>query len=163
MYFWKIDKLIQDIKDEKVTEKENVKYFIVSVLLYSVFSNPLLTMDMENDLLDVIAAVISVLTFVIGTYYIYTINKKGDNKNFITRYFCLSIPIGIRLFVVLMVIGLIQGVLFTENWPGFDDTETVYEQYEPYKTDLESLSFHIFSELFFIIYMAYSVNKIQLK
>ena len=160
MYFWNVNNLINDFKDGNVTDKESVKYFILLGLMSTIVDSPVFTMNMEYSVLDTISTIVSVLAYVLGTYYIYRINKKGDNKDFIARYICLSLPIIVRLFVLLGLIGLIQGVLFTENWPGFGNQET---EYEPFKTDLEDLTSHMFSELFFIIYMAYAFNKMQIK
>ena len=40
---------------------------------------------------------------IIGTYVCYQSNKEGDNKNFMERMVCLSLPIGLRFLVLSLI------------------------------------------------------------
>jgi hypothetical protein len=94
MYIWKPNNLAIDLRNNNVSEKEKLKYTLFWVLAMVIFSDPAIYIGYEYVLNDTIISAA-------GTIYCYKINKRGDNKDFISRYICLSIPVGIRALAVL--------------------------------------------------------------
>jgi hypothetical protein len=60
--------------------------------------------DIQNQ--GLISASIFVAITIIGIVLCYRANRRGDNTDFIGRMICLSWPIGIKLGVVFLTIGL---------------------------------------------------------
>lgn len=67
--------------------------------------------DFKYSIIDSINLGLMIITTIIGTYYCYTKNKSGDNKDFITRFICLGVPVGIRIFVFAIPLFLLVGVV----------------------------------------------------
>ncbi len=102
MYFWNVKDLVKSLKDNSITEFEKMLYLLVYGALFSFLSiiskiMPETTGPQFYDdwILDVIFLIINAF----GTLYLYNINSKGDNKDFVTRYVCLSLPVTIRYFI----------------------------------------------------------------
>ncbi len=102
MYFWNTGALASELQKETVTESEQVKYLVATILLYEIL--PFLTSWIPNtvDIWSFLDGAVSVSIMVIGALVCAKANRQGDNKNFLTRFICLSWPLGIR-FVVLML------------------------------------------------------------
>lgn len=45
MYFWKVDKLVEDFKAGNVNQKEEFKYLLVFFLITTIATDPLLASD----------------------------------------------------------------------------------------------------------------------
>ena len=102
MYFWNVKALVKSLKDNSITEFEKMLYLLAYGLLFSFLSiistlMPETTTPQFYDdwILDVIFLIINAF----GILYLYNINSKGDNKDFITRYICLGLPVTIRYFI----------------------------------------------------------------
>lgn len=98
MYFWNIKKLKKDIKNDKLTEGESFKYFFVNLLIISLFS-----LIPFNSTSPIFLSALSLLITVLGTYYLYKMNKGKKGKNFLDKYFALSWVFGIRFFVTILL------------------------------------------------------------
>jgi hypothetical protein len=103
------------------------RFVLTYFLIYIIFSMILLYVDVEplkgwKLVLDISASVISLL----GLFFVFSINEKGDQKNFLDRYFVLgfvvfarlmifSIPIAIVLFIILKFV-FSQEALLNNFW-----------------------------------------------
>ena len=48
---------------------------------------------------------------VLGILYCYAVKKKGDGKDFVTRFICLSVPVTVRIAAGLIVaVMLVYGI-----------------------------------------------------
>lgn len=91
--------------------------FILSyLLLYTVFE--LIVLNLGIDSLDeskwlILLDLFTVLTItILGIFYLYGINQKGDQKDFLNRYFVLSWIVMIRMALVLIPTILLLALLF---------------------------------------------------
>ena len=105
MYWWNIKALANELKAKKVSQLEKFKYFFALTIVVVVIGElsylfPLIEKPNSLDILDSLAY-IAVTAF--GILACYKANKRGDNKEFIDRFICLSWPIGILLFVIFMI------------------------------------------------------------
>jgi hypothetical protein len=110
MYFWKVDSLVSDLKQNKVTQKEEFKYILLYGILTTLATNQYFMTDVSHNLYDDIISILSLLVLIIGTYYCYTINSKGDNKDFIVRFILIGLPIVIRLIVIFIPIIILVSI-----------------------------------------------------
>lgn len=107
MYIWKVKKLSSDLRNNRVTEKEKFKYILFWALATLLSSDPALFIGLEYTITSIMLVVLTIM----GTNYCYFINKTGDNNDFITRYVCLSVPIGIRVVILFFCILVVFGVV----------------------------------------------------
>jgi len=99
MYFWNVDALVQDLKQNRVSGYDKFLYYLVGILFIQVA----IFLGRTNLLEFILGLGISIW----GIYSCYQVNKAGDNQNFIERMICLSFPIGIRFVVIFTLIGLV--------------------------------------------------------
>lgn len=132
MYLWNSGKLVNDLRDNAVSEKEKLKYVLFWVVATMIVSDPLLHFDYEYVLNDAILSAVMLIVSIAGTIYCYKVNKNGDNKDFLTRYICLSIPVGIRAFVIIIaILAFITAIELSLDMSvigeGEEVTTTIYE------------------------------------
>jgi len=87
MYFWKIDKLNQELIAGDLTEHETFKYLLASTVLYSLamiqYSNP--------NQFDTWSGLLSGLVGILGLFFIYRCNGGRNGKNIVIRYLSIVI------------------------------------------------------------------------
>jgi len=131
MYLWKSKKLVADLKNEGLSEKEKLKYMLFWGVATLIASDPILHVGNPYTSTDTIISILMFIITIIGTVFCYKANKNGDNTDFITRYVCLSIPIGIKAitFLILLLTILIT-IAVTLDFEVFEEgsiTELVFE------------------------------------
>src|SRR3989344_3329429 len=99
MYFWKIEKLKNDLLKKPLSESESFKYLFATTVLYSLGMTPFL----ENSIWDVYSAIITALITAIGVYYVYKCNKGASGSNFLQKYLSMGWVVGIRWSVFVMI------------------------------------------------------------
>ena len=112
MYFWNINELSIKLKHNVLSPSETFKYFCVSFAIlgkFVLFSAYVSGYDSQEALID---TTISLIVTLIGLIICFKINKKGDNQQFLTRFFCLSIPITVRLFLIMVIFLATNYLLF---------------------------------------------------
>ncbi len=100
MYFWKIDKLKDDLKIGRLTQKDEFLYTFFWAIFYQLSIIIILydNTDSSNNKYWFIIATIDLLS-VLGIYYIYIKNGASSGKDFIKRYCSLSLVVSIRVMV----------------------------------------------------------------
>ncbi len=101
MYLWNTKALAKELRDGTLTERERMKYYLLFVAVDAVGAE-LVTYSSEIvSLASVAKSVLIIIGIVAGTYIAYRANCAGDDKDFIGRSICLSVPINIRLLVAV--------------------------------------------------------------
>lgn len=108
MYFWKIEKLKEDIRNNSLTESERFKYAIVTFTVLAMSTEARL--DSENlNVWDDISSISNILIVVIGTIFAYRANFASKGSDFLGKYFSIWFVVSIRFLVYLLPV--ISGVL----------------------------------------------------
>ncbi|AIF81026.1 hypothetical protein I862_02315 [endosymbiont of Acanthamoeba sp. UWC8] len=94
MIFWNDIKLALQLRNSEIDEDEKFYYYLVTVVLFTIcgLKGGLLALSVE----------------IIGLFCIFKANRRGDNKAFIERVVCLSLPIAVKGFVLLLLIISIE-------------------------------------------------------
>lgn len=100
MYFWNISALAEDLKNEKVSQKDKMKYFLVISLDLFRINNT----TFEIGIIGNIYPFIEMIVIAIGVLLCYKVNRLGDNKEFVDRMVCLSWPISCRINVLRVIL-----------------------------------------------------------
>ncbi|WP_428026199.1 hypothetical protein [Arcobacter sp.] len=153
MYLWKVDSLVNDFRENNVSQKEEFKYMLVLTILMIIATDPILYIDITHNTYDVLMSFLILGISIIGLYYSYKINSSGDNKNFIVRVMCLGLPILIRtitIFIPIFIIGIIVEEMF------------IVTPIELEKETVETTLLHVvLNSLFIVTYYWYLYKKVQ--
>jgi hypothetical protein len=108
MYLWKTKALVSAFREGTLSEAERFKYLLVFVLINAVAIEVLWYVSEPPSLINILSSSLTMVIPLLGTIYCYKVNRQRDNREFIDRYICLGIPIGIRIVVLFLVmLGLI--------------------------------------------------------
>ena len=125
MHLWLIQPLVHDLAADKVSERQGMHYYLASTLLilaqlqYSLWWGPRSGWLFHFELFALI------LIACIGTLQCWRANK-GDQ--FVLRAVCLSVPAGIRVFVLSLTFGLLlqYNAEHLFDYQSFRDPERAY-------------------------------------
>lgn len=113
MIFWNTKKLGDDLRMGRVSQVQSARYLVASVLLWTLLVELTYWIQTTRNALDGVWTVFSILAAIVGTWLCYRANARGDNRNLIERFICLSLPITMR--VLVLQIALFIGVYFAES------------------------------------------------
>lgn len=102
MNLWNTKSLAIKLKEGSLSPSERFKYFFIFILFTAFFMEVSLYIGQMPGVITLTESLIVIIITGVGTLLSYKINKAGDNKEFIDRYVCLSIPILIKLIVLLI-------------------------------------------------------------
>ena len=107
MYFWKIDKLKENLKNG-LNQKATFMYILFYVLLAQFFTElssitPLEEPASTNDYIQIIFDLAAVG---IGTYLCYFANGSNSGQQFAERYFSISFVIGLRFTAIFIPVTI---------------------------------------------------------
>jgi len=123
MYIWKISPLVQALKSEELSQKEQFKYFLTYSILMLLATDPYLYSDFKYVVYDTVDTVIMLLITIFGLIYCYKINESIDGKDFILRFMILGLPIMVRFLVISISIVIVY-YAFTDT----SDTDVITTQ-----------------------------------
>ncbi len=118
MFFFSEKKLARKLHEGQVTEKEQMIYLLCLALFYallltSVFypeASSAITTTIYDYLLDFVGIAFTAIAIIYSSF----INKSGDNKAFVSRYICISIPLTIKFVILLWFANVISTSLDSE-------------------------------------------------
>jgi ABC-type multidrug transport system permease subunit len=127
-YLWHVNDLVRDLKNGVVTEYEKMRYLLFALIIDGLFHGA--TMVNATAFEIIIARLFGVVELGIliwGVFHCYRMNKiHGDDKNFIERFTCLSVPLCIKFIVIsllilipLLIISAVVGILIFGIAHGF--------------------------------------------
>ena len=117
MYFWKINKLKEELRGSSLPEKESLKYLIASTIMYGIVMIP----SSEINMYDIYSGIIQGIISVLGVIYIYRCNNGNNGKYFLQRYFSIGWVVFIRLTIMLAlpsIIGYFTILVIYSEAPG---------------------------------------------
>ena len=146
MYIWKVNSLIEDLKENKVSQKEQFKYALTFTALTVLVTDPMLTVGLEYTSLDTISTLIMMVITIFGVILCYNVNEKTDSKDFILRYFTIGLPISVRFLAILLPLALVSGAIEVILDPDYD-----FES-ESYTTSIYQVLFISVAQIIFYFY-----------
>lgn len=120
MYIWKIDNLIEDLKNNNVSQKEQFKYALTLSIFMGLAADPSLSIGVEYGIMDFISTVAMLVITIFGLAICYKANKSADDKDFILRFFTMGLPITVRFIVIVVPIAIVASSLEAALDPNYD-------------------------------------------
>lgn len=112
MYFWNVGKLVDEIQNETLSEKEKFKYYLSINLITTILTSGVgasLLLNEKMALLSTFCDIFNVLIFLFGTYYLYKLN--ADRGSFLERMVCIGWPVGFKVLIVSLLFYFILLIL----------------------------------------------------
>jgi hypothetical protein len=107
MHLWLIQPLVNDFVADRISERQGMLYFLASTLVILIQTQYSLWWGPRSGWLFHFELVALTLIACIGTFQCW---KVHEGNNFVLRAICLSVPAGIRVFVLSVVFGLLLQV-----------------------------------------------------
>lgn len=122
MYWWNVDALVKDLRENRVSESDKFKYYMFYALA---------TVITAIGTTSILSAFITALVIIWGIRNCHERNRAGDNKQFIERMVCLGLPTVVRLFawalpILLLVFVPVQLLIMTSQRSGDVEAMMMY-------------------------------------
>lgn len=99
MYFWRIEKLKQEMARRAFSDREVLPYLVTFCALSTAVAY--IPGKLENGW-DIAGAIWSVLIVILGTIHIYRQNGGCEGQHFLQRYFVVGWVVSIRWLVIVI-------------------------------------------------------------
>lgn len=98
-------KLARRLREDAVSEREQFYYFMVLLVLTILPSSTWLVgqLGVTGNYWDLASDIALIVLTVAGAIWVFNTNASGDNKNFVSRYICLGLPVSIQAGVVMIL------------------------------------------------------------
>jgi len=116
MYFWKTAKLADDIKNNKVSEKSKMYYYLLLMSLSNIMAYEFL-IELSFDMAVVLSELLlTFLVIIIGTLITFNTNKGEDGVDYIARVVMLGLPISIKIIVLILALAIFLSEIVYYYW-----------------------------------------------
>ena len=109
MYFWSINSVARDLKANSLSEWQKTKYYIATVL-YTFFESWISGSVSGFNYYTFVSYFLSSVVVIYSMVLIFNINHKADDRNFIERLTCFSLPAIIKTSVFYFLVSYIYKV-----------------------------------------------------
>ena len=115
MYIWRVKKLVNDFRAGTVTERQQLYYLLVFLVLSYIAADPyvnsILAYGSMNEL-DILTLPLSIIIAIAGTVLCYrVVDTSSPSTGFLSRYICLGLPVMIRVIVLVFAAMLLAFVV----------------------------------------------------
>ncbi len=114
MYFWNIESLKSDIKNNNLTEKERFKYAFVYIVVTAIAMELMFYSGYAtSNIWDIVNSVFTVMLVFIGTIFAFKANGGSSGNDFLGRYFSIGFVLTIRFSLLLIpLMAALMGYYF---------------------------------------------------
>ena len=128
VYFWRTDRLAQDLAANRVSEQSAAHYMMIAGALYVQSNYSALWFGAYRDCALFFEAFTVLVITLVGVNECYKANGGSEGTQFISRFCALAVPIGVKLAVFGVILG--QGFYYASPHilgnGAFRDPELVY-------------------------------------
>jgi len=115
MYIWRVKKLIDEFRADEVTERKQLSYLLVFLVLSYIAADPYVNNALgygTMNAMDIVLLPLSIVIAVAGTVLCYGAAKTtSSSAGFLPRYICLGLPVMIRVIVLVFALMLLSFVV----------------------------------------------------
>ena len=146
MYFWKIDKLSEELISSELTEAESFKYLMANAVLVALAA---IQYEAPNEY-DTWAGIAGFFITIFGLWFIYKCNGGKNGRQIMQRYLSVGFVVLIRLVVLFMLPATIALHVISEVYYGGMSAET----------NISLFILMLISEVVLILWIAKHINHI---
>ena len=113
MYFWKTKKLAEEIRSDSISEQTWMKYFLAWIIFITLSQYVMSASPYENTnaMLVEIIGIVGVIIFGVSITFKTNLIGSGTAQNYFCRVTALSIPIMIKIIVLMIGVGITFGII----------------------------------------------------
>ena len=116
MYFWKTAQLAADIKNNKVSEKSKMYYYLLLTSLSNIMAYEFL-MELSYDMTAALSELLlTFLVIIIGTLVTFNTNKGESGVDYIARVVMLGLPISIKIIALMLALFIFLSEIIFYYW-----------------------------------------------
>ena len=105
IHWWHADKLVQELAEDGVSEKQSLWYAMISAVLYSQTIYYSLWFGGYGSWLLLIEFVSVTVIALIGLHECFKSNGGSSGSHFLKRLYCLGVPVGLKVAIASTVAG----------------------------------------------------------
>jgi hypothetical protein len=117
---WNTQQLASDLQEGKVTEQQKMWYLFAYVVPVSL-ELMLVKWIPSEYALSTMANFAELAVTIIGLLACYQANSRGDGRDFVVRFICMSWPVLWRIVAVFLPLGLAFGLVIEAITPEYGD------------------------------------------
>ena len=107
IHYWRTNEVARQLTEGKLSGREEYGYLLLSQILATLFSYYNLYICQYFDWRFVTEYLVILVIVILGLTYCYHINGGRSGQSFILRFACLSVPVGIRIGVISVVVSVL--------------------------------------------------------
>lgn len=115
MYFWKTKELALQLKENSVSETDQMKYLlsttIIGLLGFELSSPSTVSPLSLSDYMPLLKFFLVLSITLMGFYETFKTNKANGGSNYLSRIVCLSLPIILKMILISLIYGFFVGLL----------------------------------------------------
>ena len=130
IHFLNTKALTTELALDQVSEKTMFQYFLANSLLWTISLYYALVFGAAINWMFLLETVVVLLITIHGLLKAFSINGGADGRDFVVRATCLSFPIGLKVNVVSLILGLVAAYIIYPSIidpSSFRSPERVYE------------------------------------
>jgi hypothetical protein len=126
VYFWWTRALAEDLRAGRVSERQRMWYLLGQTILVTGVPVGFQFREAWPSLPAPVEWLVIAAINAAGVLYCYEANQQGDDRDFVSRFVCLSWPISMRMLALFAIVmaGLFALGLWRSWRPGRDDPRT---------------------------------------
>jgi hypothetical protein len=97
MVLWRARALALELRDGRVAEREKLGYLLVGLVIQAVIGHASLLSTLRS-LSMALGILVALAISVVGAIAAFRANARGDGRQFLERYLCLAVPVGIQMY-----------------------------------------------------------------
>ncbi len=121
MYFWNTRQLAFDLREGKVTQRQQMWYLFAYVVLTTLSILLLDWFPSESSFWSKISDVAVAAVTVVGFLACYQANSRGDDDDFVIRFICMGWPVMRRVLAIAFALGVLFAFVVSIAVPGYVD------------------------------------------
>jgi hypothetical protein len=109
MYFWKTQQLADDIKNNKISERSKMYYYLIMMVLFNMATYAFLLEGEDTANIRLLIGEISsiIIVTIVGILITFKTNKGQDGVDYMARMTMLGLPIGIKIIVFITIFDVV--------------------------------------------------------
>lgn len=125
MIWLRLKKLETKLINNDISEKTSFQYLLIYLVLIALVMTIPGKEEFSHWGWKAGKGLLDLVITVVGTYLVFSINSKGDNRDFVKRYLSLSFVNGLRLVLLILLLELLYKVVMfiipLELWQFFNE------------------------------------------
>ena len=106
MVLWRAKVLALDLRYGRVPERDKLGYLLIGLVIQGLIGS-VSRLGTVPSLGEALGTLLVLVISVGGTVAVFRVNARGDGRQFLERFLCLAVPVGVQMYVGYAVLALL--------------------------------------------------------